>query len=426
MAVELLILLLLILLNGVFAMSEIALVSARKNRLEADAQRGDPRAKAALRLAKDPGRFLSTVQIGITLIGILTGIYSGENITEDLQAVIERTPALAPYAHSLAVTCVVITITFFSLVLGELVPKRIGLSMPEPIAKLMALPMQGVSVVTAPFIWLLTTVSDGLLRILRIKPKPGGGVTEEEIRAMVQEGAEGGAVAEIEQDIVERVFTLGDRKVSSLMTYRRDVRTLRIGDDAAAIRRMLREEVHGYYPVVEDSLDDVVGVVSLQKLLHDMDAADLDLLTLMDPPVFVHEDMAAYKALEQFKANGQGYALVADELGATTGVVTISDILQALVGDVSDFHRDEYQLTQRSDGSWLVDGHYPLHDLLVRLDRAELVRDVDVDTVAGLVLHQTGHIPATGERLTWMGMNIEVADMDGARIDKVIVHMNAS
>jgi putative hemolysin len=295
--------------------------------------------------------------------------------------------------------------------------------MPEPIAKLVALPMRGVSIVTAPFIWLLTTVSDGLLRVLRIKPKPGGGVTEDEIRAMVQEGTEGGAVAEIEQDIVERVFTLGDRKVSSLMTYRRDVRMLRVTDGAHTIRHLLREEVHGYYPVVEETLDDVVGVVTLQKLLHNMDATDLDLLELMDPPVYIHEDMAAYKALEQFKTNGQGYALVADELGATTGVVTISDILQALVGDVSDFHRDEYQLVQRTDGTWLVDGHYPLHDLLVRLDRSELVRDVDADTVAGLVLQQTGRIPAAGERITWMGMTIEVADMDGARIDKLMVDL---
>ena len=422
---ELLILLLLILLNGVFSMSEIALVSARKSRLEADAQRGDRRAKAALRLANDPSRFLSTVQIGITLIGILTGIYSGENITEDLQATFERIPALAEYAHPLAVTCVVITITFFSLILGELVPKRIGLSMPEPIAKLMAIPMRALSIAAAPFIWLLTVTGDVLLRILQVKPKPGGGVTEEEIRAMVQEGAEGGEVAEIEQDIVERVFTLGDRKVSSLMTYRREVSVLRVDDDAAAIRKMLREEVHGYYPVVEETLDDVMGVVPLQKLLLHMDDAALDLRTLMEPPVFVHEDMVAYKALERFKTNGLGYALVADELGATTGVVTISDILQALVGDVSDFHRDEYQLVQRADGSWLVDGHYPLHDLLVRLDRSQLVRDVDADTIAGLILQQTGRIPVAGERITWMGMIIEVADMDGARIDKVIVQPNA-
>ncbi len=418
---ELLILLLLILLNGVFAMSEIALVSARKSRLEGDSQRGDARAKAALALANDPSRFLSTVQIGITLIGILTGIYSGENVTADLQAVIVRIPALAAYAHSLAVIGVVIAMTFFSLVLGELVPKRIGMTMPEPIAKAMALPMRAISIITAPFIWLLTLTSNMILRLIGIKPRPGGGVTEEEIRALVQEGAEGGVVTGIEQDIVERVFTLGDRKVSSLMTYRRDVRVLRVDDDAAAVRKMLREEVHGFYPVVENTLDDVIGMVTLQKLLLRMDDATLDLRSLMAPPVFVHEDMTAYKALERFKESGEGYALVADELGATTGVVTISDILQALVGDVSDFHRDEYQLVQRADGSWLVDGHYPLHDLLVRLDRSQLVRDVSADTIAGLVLQQLGHIPTPGERFVWMGMMIEVTDLDGARIDKVLV-----
>lgn len=418
---ELLILFLLFLLNGLFSMSEIALVSARKSRLEGDAQRGDARAKAALKLMNDPGHYLSTVQIGITLIGILTGIYSGENITEDLHAVVVTIPLLAPYAHPIAVACVVIAVTFFSLVLGELVPKRIGLSMPEAIAKAVALPMRGVALITAPFIWLLTATSNLLLKLLRIKSKPGGGVTEEEIRAMVQEGTDGGTVAEIEQDIVERVFTLGDRKVSSLMTYRRDVVSLHVDADAAKVRKTLREAVHGFYPVVEDNLDEVLGVVPLQKLLNHMDDTALDLKSLMEKAAFVHEDMTAYSALEQFKSSGQGYALVADELGAATGLVTISDILQALVGDVSDFHRDEYILVQRDDGSWLVDGHYPLHDLLVRLERSQLVRDVDADTVAGLVLLQTGHIPTVGEKFTWMGMAIEVADMDGVRIDKVIV-----
>jgi putative hemolysin len=418
---ELLVLLLLILLNGAFSMSEIALVSARKTRLEGDAQRGDQRARTALKLANDPSRFLSTVQIGITLIGILTGIYSGENITEDLQAFFERMPLLAPYAHTLGVAGVVIAITFFSLVLGELVPKRIGLNNPEPIAKMMAYPMLAMSKITAPFIWLLTLTSDALIRLLGITFKPGGGVTEEEIRAMVQEGTEGGAVAEIEQDIVERVFTLGDRRVSSLMTYRREVVMLHVGDDAAAVRNRLRSAVHGFYPLVDEGLDDVVGVVALEQLLRHMDDTDLDLRSLAEEPVFMNEDVLAYKALEQFKSSGKGYALVADELGETTGMITISDVLQALVGDVSDFHRNEYTLTARHDGSWLVDGHYPVHDLLVRLERSQLLRDVHVDTVAGLVLQQTQRIPKAGARVVWMGLEFEVADMDGARIDKVIV-----
>lgn len=422
---ELLILFGLILLNGLFSMSEIALVSARKSRLEGDGQRGDLRARAALKLMDDPGRFLSTVQIGITLIGILTGLYSGENLTEDLETIVRRVDLLAAYAHPLAVTGVVIAITFFSLLLGELVPKRIGLTLPEPIAKAVALPMRGFALIAAPFIWLLTTTSDALLKLFGVRSKPGGGVTEEEIRAMVQEGAEGGAVAEIEQDIVERVFTLGDRKVSSLMTYRRDVITLPADADGAHLNRVLRTDVHWFYPVVIEGLDDVVGVVSLTALIPHLHEEKPDLSALMEPPFFVHEDMPAYRALEQFKEKGKAFALVADELGATSGVVAMSDILQALVGDVSDFHGEEYTLIHRPDGSWLVDGHYPLHDLLVRLDRARLVRDVEADTVAGLVLHITGRIPNTGERFNWSGLGIEVADMDGARIDKVIISPGA-
>lgn len=418
---DLLILLLLILLNGIFSMSEIALVSARKSRLEGEAQRGDARAKAALELANDPNRFLSTVQIGITLIGILMGIYSGENVTADVERWIQQLPVLAPYAHTLAITTVVIMITFFSLVLGELVPKRIGLNMPEPIAKLMALPMRLLSIIAAPFIWLLTRTSDGLLRLFGYRHRPGGGVTEEEIRAMVEQGAKGGAVAAIEHAIVERVFTLGDRKVSTLMTYRGDVVLLHVGADAPQVRAALRKDMHAYYPVVAEHPDKVLGVVALEELLKHLDDDHLDLRKLMRPPVFVHEDMAAYRALEKFKLQGQGFALVTDTRGTTIGLVTMTDILQALVGDVSELRHDEYTLIKRVDGSLLVDGNYPLPDLLMRLDRAQLVRDVDADTIAGLVLLQAGHIPVVGERVGWMGFDIEVVDMDGARIDKVII-----
>ncbi len=422
---ELLILLLLILLNGVFSMSEIALVSARKSRLEGEAHRGDARAKAALELANDPNRFLSTVQIGITLIGILMGIYSGENVTTGVEQRLQQVPLLAPYAHTLAITVVVVLITFFSLVLGELVPKRIGLNMPEPIAKLMALPMRTLSIIAAPFIWLLTRTSDGLLRLFGFRQRPGGGITEEEIRAMVEQGTVGGAVAEIEHAIVERVFTLGDRKVSTLMTYRREMVVLHVSDNAAQVRATLYEAMHSYYPVVAEDPDKVLGVVGLKELLRHLDVAELDLWKLMQAPVFVHEDMPVYKALEQFKEHGQGLALVSDTRGTTIGLVTLSDILQALVGDVSDFRRDEYTLIQRADGSWLLDGNYPLPDLLMRLDRAQLVRDVEADTIAGLILQQAEHIPVVGERVTWMGFEMEVVDMDGVRIDKVIIRTAA-
>ena len=418
---EFLILLLLMLLNGVFAMSEIALVSARKRRLEADAQRGDARAKAALHLANDPGRFLSTVQIGITLIGILTGIYSGENITSDLEAYIGRIPALAPYAHGIAVTGVVVVVTYFSLILGELVPKRIGLNRPELIAKTLALPMRALSVITAPFIWLLTVSSNALLRVLGIRPRPGGGVTEEEIRTLVQEGAKGGAVQPIEQDIVERVFTLGDRRVSSLMTPRTELVMLHLGMTPEQVRVILHDTLFTVYPVLATSGGELLGVARLKDLMVHLQQGATDLRNVVQEPSYLHEQAPAYRALEVFKESGRHQAIIVDEHGDTVGLLTLSDILQALVGDVSDFDRDETVLLDRGDGTWLVDGQYPLPDLLVRLGRSQLVRDVEVDTLGGLLLYQLGRIPAVGDRVDWMGLRLEVVDMDGARIDKVLV-----
>jgi len=418
---ELLILLLLFLLNGIFSMSEIALVSARKSRLEREAVRGDSRAKAALALANAPNRFLSTVQIGITLIGILTGIYSGENITEDLKAYLVRIPPLAPYAHSLGVAGVVIAVTFFSLILGELVPKRIGMAFPEPIAKLVAVPMRIVSVVTAPFIWLLTAATEGLLKLLRIKPEPGGGVTEDEIRAMVQEGTEGGEVQAIEQDIVDRVFALGDRKVRSLMTHRRDLVALDLHADAASVRSIVANEMHGVYPVIDGDPDKVVGVVTLKDLFTHADGPTPGLGRVLRDPPWLPESLSAYEALKRFKRTGQRYGLVTDEFGEVQGLVTLNDILEALVGDVSEFHAGEFTLTPREDGSWLVDGQYPLHELLVRLGQPGLARDLEVDTLGGLFLYQTGHVPVTGDKLRWMVFDLEIVDMDGVRIDKLLV-----
>lgn len=418
---ELIILLLLILLNGIFSMSEIALVSARKRRLDADAQRGDTRARAALALANDPSRFLSTVQIGITLIGILTGIYSGENITMDVQAAVQQVPLLVPYAHSIAVTIVVVLVTFFSLVLGELVPKRIGLSMPESIAKVVALPMRLISVITSPFIWLLTISSNTLLRMLGIKAQVGGGVTEEEIRAMVQEGAQGGAVQAIEHDIVERVFTLGDRRISSLMTHRMDLVTLHLDMDRERVRSILHSTLHSVYPVLAEAAGEVVGMARLKDIMVKLDDPAFSLAVLIKEPQYLHEQLPAYRALELLKRSGVHHAIVTDELGATVGILTMSDILQALVGDVSDFHREEFMMVRREDGSWLVDGQYPLHDLLVRFGRSQLIRDVNVDTIGGLVIYELGRVPRASDQLTWMGLRIEVMDMDGARIDKVLV-----
>ncbi|HEY0979006.1 MAG TPA: hemolysin family protein [Flavobacteriales bacterium] len=419
---EFLILFALILLNGLFSMSEIALVSARKPRLENDARRGDSRAKAALELANTPNRFLSTVQIGITLIGILTGIYSGENITADLKEVLRGYPSVAPYANSLAVGLVVVMVTYLTLVFGELLPKRIGMAAPEPIAKLVAMPMRVLSLVTAPFIWLLTTTIDLLMRILPVKFDKGTGVTEEEIRAMVQEGKEGGEVQAIEQNIVERVFTLGDRKVSSLMTHRQDLVMFDVSETVEEVRAQMLKDMHSVYPVIDGSPDEVIGVVTLKDLVAHMDEPDFDLRRIMRQPQYLVEGLPAYKALDRFKKRSDSrYGLVTDEFGSVEGIITINDILEALVGDVSDFHAAEFTLVERADGSLLVDGQYPLHELLGRLGEPSLARDIEVNTIGGLFLYMNGSIPQAGDSIEWMRFGIEVVDMDGARIDKVIV-----
>lgn len=419
---EIAIIFFLILLNGVFSMSEIALISARKNRLENSAKKGNASAQAALDLANSPNKFLSTVQIGITLIGILTGIYSGDKVTDDVKAFILEFEALAPYADQIAVGVVVVILTFFSLVLGELLPKRIGLNYPEAIAKALALPMKYISIITAPFIWLLTSSTDFLLRIFRIRPTADGKVTEEEIKAIIKEGTEGGEVQEIEHDIMERVFHIGDRKVNSLMTHRKSVVYLSTEDDNTSIRGIMLEELHSVYPVCESkNLDDVIGVVLLKDIFANYERPDFNLRDIVREPVYLIEHTSAYKALEIFKKTKVHYALVTDEYGVFQGIITLNDILEALVGDASDFYDDEFQLTSLEDGTWMVDGHYPLHDFLTYFDLDDLTNDYEVTTVSGLIMTELSYIPKEGEKLAWNLYELEVVKMDGVKIDKVHV-----
>jgi putative hemolysin len=402
-------------------MSEIALISARKNRLETAAKKGNNNAKVALELANSPNKFLSTVQIGITLIGILTGIYSGDKITADAEFFIEGFAALKPFAHSISVGIVVVILTFFSLVLGELLPKRIGLNYPEAIAKAVAVPMKMVSIITMPFIWLLTVSTDFILKMLKIKPTADGKVTEEEIKAIIKEGTEGGEVQEIEQDIVERVFHIGDRKVNSLMTHRQSIVYLSLEDTIEELKGKVLEELHSVYPVCNENMDDVVGVVLLKDLFLAFEKGPFDLKSITKDPVYFIEHTSVYKALENFKKSKVHYALVTDEYGVFQGIITLNDILEALVGDASDFDEDEYQLLAREDGTWLVDGLYSLHDFLTYFDMDELTNDYEVTTVSGLIMTELGNIPKTGEKLIWNKFVIEVIDMDGVKIDKVIV-----
>lgn len=418
---EIAIIFFLILLNGVFSMSEIALISARKNRLETSAKKGNASAKTALDLANSPNKFLSTVQIGITLIGILTGIYSGDNVTGDVKIFLDQYEFLQPYSANLSVGIVVVILTFFSLVLGELLPKRIGLNYPETIAKTVALPMKIISVITAPFIWLLTISTESLLKLFRIRPTADGKVTEEEIKAIIKEGTEVGEVQEIEQDIVERVFHIGDRKVNSLMTHRKAVDYLSLEDDLPTLKQKVLDEIHSVYPVCEESLDEVVGVVLLKDLFAKFESGDFNLREIMKEPVYLIEHTSAYKALDIFKKTKVHYAIVTDEYGITQGMITLNDILEALVGDASDFYHEEFQLVAREDGTWLVDGHYSLHDFLTYFDLDELINDYEVTTVSGLIMTELSYIPKQGEKLIWNLFELEVIDMDGVKIDKVLV-----
>jgi len=375
----------------------------------------------ALDLANSPNKFLSTVQIGITLIGILTGIYSGDTITSDVKTFVESIAILKPYAEPVAIGFVVIALTFFSMVLGELLPKRIGLNHPEAIAKTMALPMKMIANVAAPFIWLLTLSTEFLLRILQIKPSADGRITEDEIKAIIKEGTEGGEVQEIEQDILERVFHIGDRKVNSLMTHRKAVVSLPLHADKQEVRDLMLKELHSIYPVCDDNYDNIVGVVNLKNIFAHFENDNFNLAEIMTESPYIMEQTSAYKALERFKISGVHYAFVTDEYGVFQGIITLNDILEALVGDASEFYKDEFHLVPREDGTWLIDGHYSLHDFLTFFDLDHLINDYEVTTVSGLIMTELSHIPKQGEKLIWHKYELEVIDMDGAKIDKVMV-----
>jgi putative hemolysin len=402
-------------------MSEIALISARKNRLESAAKKGSTSAKTALDLANSPNKFLSTVQIGITLIGILTGLYSGNKVTDDVRLFLDGFEIIQPYAANLSVGIVVVVLTFFSLILGELLPKRIGLNHPEAIAKAVAVPMKMVSIVTAPFIWLLTSTSDAILKVLNIKPTADGKVTEEEIKAIIKEGTEGGEVQEIEQDIVERVFHIGDRKVNSLMTHRKSVVFIPLNSNKIQVKELMLKELHSIYPVYGENYDDVVGVVNLKNIFANIDNDNFNLKHILAEAPYIMEQTTAYKALENFKKTGIHFAFISDEYGDFQGILTLNDILEALVGDASDFYKDDFILQEREDGTWLVDGHYSLHDFLTYFELDDLINDYEVTTLSGLIMTELTHIPKQGEKLIWQKFELEVIDMDGVMIDKVMV-----
>ncbi len=420
---ELLIIALLILLNGVFSMAEIALVSARKARLEVQASKGDNKAKEALKLANHPDHFLSTVQIGITLIGILTGLYSGDKITGDIKLFVERFPALVPYSSGIASTLVVIVITYFTLIFGELIPKRIGLSAPERIAKFVAAPMRMVSKVTFPFIWLLTQSTRLISKILNIKSNDSQ-VTEEEIKAIINEGTEQGTLEETEQEIIERVFHLSDRNITSLMTHRSDIVWFSTGDTEETIKEKILREPHSIYPICEGEIDNIKGVISLKDLYLNKDT--IPFKELMRPALFVPENNTAFKVMEKFKESQLHSCFIVDEYGSVLGLITLKDILEAIIGDMPQADDDEYEVIPREDGSFLIDGQIPFYDFLSYFDKTDWMNEgeQEFDTIAGFILHKLKRIPNVADKLEWNGFDLEIIDMDGHRIDKILVKIS--
>lgn len=354
---EVVIILVLILLNGIFSMAEIALVSARKVRLENAARQGDEKAKSALKLSSTPDTFLSTVQIGITLIGILTGLYSGEQLKSDVQAFLSKIPAVAGYSSGLATAIIVIAVTYFTLVLGELLPKRIGLTYPEGIAKLVAQPMHFLSRLTFPFVWLLSRSTHVLVKLLGLKRRSDSNVTEEEIKAIINEGTTSGAIEETEQEIIERVFHLGDRNITSLMTHRTDIVWLDVVEGPETFKEKIKAAPHSVYPVCSGQIDHIKGIINIKDLYAAGNQAIL--AEVMKKPLFIPENNSAYQVLEKFKETQIHAAFIVDEYGTFLGMITLNDILEAIVGEMPEIGEDDYDMVKREDGSYLVDAQIP-------------------------------------------------------------------
>jgi len=416
---EIIIILAVILVNAIFVLSEMSVASSRKARLQQRVNEGDRRAKTVLHLIENPNLFLSTVQIGITLVGVFVGVLGGARLAAPLSVWLASVPALAPYADSLALGLVVIGITFVSIVLGELVPKRIALHSPERVASLLAGPMIFVSILFKPFVWILGKITDFVLKMLGIQPGTEPPVTEEEIQLLIDQGTQAGVFEEAEHDMVEGVFSLADQRVYSLMTPRPDIVWLDITDSIEDILQKLEQSNFSRFPVRQGSLDAIVGIVKARDLLvQSLNNEPIILKNLLKPAFFVPETMFASRALEVLKEKGTDMLLVIDEFGALQGLLTINDILEEIVGEMEI---EEPQATQRQDGSWLLDGMLEVDDFKEIFNLPMLPHEDEYETLSGFVMVSLGRVPQPSDRFEWHGLNFEVMDMDGRRVDKVLV-----
>jgi putative hemolysin len=421
---ELLLILLLLLVNGLLAMSEIAIVSARKTRLQQRADAGDAGAAAALELAQEPTRFLSTVQIGITLVGILAGAFGGATIASAIRQALEPVSLLAPYAEAIGLVVVVAAITFLSLIVGELVPKRLALNAPERIATLVARPMRLLARLAGPVVLLLALTTDGVVRLLRVRPSEEAAVTEEEVRVLIAQGTEAGVFEEAERELVESAFELGETQVRELMTPRPLIDWLNLDDPPEVQWQALAALPHLHVPLCRGQLDEVVGILAVRQLVPELLAGRRpDLASLAREPLFLPEHIPVFRALEHFRHADPHVALVIDEHGGVAGLLTLTDVLEALVGDLAQVSGTPVSgPVQRDDGSWLLDGLTSLDDVadLLPLGPASADEDQDVQTLGGMALAMLGHVPRPGDSFAWRGRRFEVVDMDGRRVDKVL------
>lgn len=417
---EIFIILGLILFNGVLSMSEMSVVSSRKSRLEIEARKGNRAAQKALELANEPDNFLSAIQIGITLIGILTGLFSGEAFAGDLAKIVEKVPFLSEYAYGISETLIVILVTYLTLVFGELVPKRLGLAKAEGIAKAIAKPMDILARITYPFVWLLAKSTNGVVKLFGIKEGEESKVTEEEVKAIIKESLDDGEIEEVEHDIVERVFNLSDRTVSSIMTHRTDVVFLDINESGEELKNRVKENIYNTYPVISEDIDNIIGVVHLKDIFGMVDSDEFSLQNIMNDVFYLPKEMNVYDALEKFKSQRMKSAIVTDEFGGMVGIVTLKDILEALVGAMPEENEANGWMV-REDGSVLVDGQFSFYDFLAEYDKEHLYQDNDYNTISGLMIALLKEIPHVGQKVEWDDFTFEIMDMDGARVDKILI-----